>query len=1839
MSKNNLILRNLKSSIKSSILILFFLSFISALWVEYDYSRQYGEYSAENAVKRSSYSLNLETGKNVAYYMRVTVIPRDEFETPVLCFSSTDNNCRDDIEAIGRSTNKEPAVLYLKNEQFFTDGHELHILVTCVEDRCGYLLKFEGLQSAEIDTKTSYSYLVTNANKEMRFEVYGQTPGKSFLTIGIEGSKSAQISVDEIDINPYSIDNGKIVTIPVEEENNTTKKICTFYVKSATDGDYITLNTHLVDNNKAPDNLLYPNGPVVMGLLDKKLDLTEECFPMSSLLSEKYKTINKYYLMAKIHSKYALFWLANEKDEYMDVTDTEISDGYLTFLIENEGQMRSVCFEFSYRQSVDMDYVAYSLFIIEPVRLESVYNFYQPQYKDQIYRRMIPKGSYAVYHPNGLVLSDKRINYNLYTRKGVTETYVTECSEFPNCLYQKGDLNVKERLNVLNKMASYNKDLSRAYSALNSRKLVMVVFCNDDGNDKKGYCEVESSIFTSGSTITLVENEEFSKFVLEGEKGSFRLDFKGGVELRRLSIDIMVYSGDVRFNVNAPSIPDDEDTDDFSSYKYYLSNKIYYHYNLARTSINDITIDYVAEHNSYFTIKYDYNLFLTIQTRENIRSGESYLVEIDPTSRNKTKTIFLENTRYKKETPYLANFFSLNCDFKVTRRGKEISFFDGYAQELLLSDSEGYQSDFYEYRIDILEADLSNYNHKMCMLYVAGYETSEEDFKTEIVVAENINQQIIFNEDFKSVRFLYPHADPNKDLAVYVNVIDQGFYSVRIFLNNEEDVAFRYYIISRSQMLNLPSTELKTICEDGSLCNIILEANFTGSLENMPTPDPMIEITFRQLKNFPSYLQKSHAKKDFTAGDNFYYLYTEIGKNEVGEVSINFLRDFGNVWGKVVRKDQTIPDEEANWRGMYRMPSEDWEDSLTFNRYTKQFEMNLEDTQDCIEGCYLLLSIQVSQIGDYVNDYKFYPFSIIAKVTPNTQAYTDIPKVVIQVNEYIVGNVEVSENERISQFYEVWLPHDANAVYFDWQSKVAGLYVNLGGTRPTTKNADFKLLPPGRDSILPIYKYEIIDKAETKKVQIPNKDSLQDINLVIGVWTDKTDSVDTEIYSLRVHLPIDDKQQNFDIIEVNTDQKILCKPEYLNDDQYRCLFMVTYDDEDVNLNMPLLVHASSVNQSAITHIYGSYIERHVFDELKLDELKSQIPTSQSAQYSTLASGVDYIYTRLVPGRIKYYFFVNAISNFDDEIMIITSLPMYNVISDTDYEFYPNPSSEQLLSVPEDKLRLRFFTRSSLIVNFVTLGGEAEIIWDNHPSTVYNLRGKGDRLTLTSGSRLNSITITKRKTENNQLSADEDPGFVFYVTYNIRDGETNFDEIQYGQSLEIGYRDTHLPVYLYSKVGSSVTDLNIAVTFKDSDIDLGGVYASSPLIVRAGLAKENTVYKSKESSELAPSFGKTIIGAYDPAIKTAQVFLNEETVRSYSIREEDNPTLYISIEESGYVPSEKYEKFNIEAQMTKINSGIVPSEKNFNYGRYYGYFTNYYRLRIDKSKPLMMIELAFNSEYLDFSINEGILRDNKTDLIKSTKKGNGKVFIIIKNPENREFVYLNIFRKQRGSQVPDNRLCNYVFKYINVEKEEEFTDYKIVKNNNVLDVKEEKNPLDNNVTITCTFNRIDIDKEKANITYFFKVVENSTHVYGESYETIAVMESPYYTVYQRNPQDQSDKITLVAKGDLSNWCYLQIVAQIQQDTILDYVAYKGIKNIRKPKNGNNSNSNGNVTLFVIIMVILLALIVGLGIIVFIFQQRNKSLINQVKHVSFQQQNQNAAGPTADPDLLLKKGQPE
>ena len=1193
----------------------------------------------------------------------------------------------------------------------------------------------------------------------------------------------------------------------------------------------------------------------------------------------------------------------------------------------------------------------------------------------------------------------------------------------------------------------------------------------------------------------------------------------------------MIFSGDVSFNLKG-----NEKYQQLNYHKYYLSNKVLFYFDLAQSSSEYFEIEFVATLNSFFTIQYSFDLNEPNQDEEIVQAGENYLVQIDPTSFGRKKTVHLQNLRYKKGKPFLANFFALNCDFEVKRNGAKIDFFDGYAQEVLTLSDDEYKKENYDYEISITEPDLSNYNHKMCMLYVGGIE-SEEDYQKEIIVGENINQQIIFENGFNKVRFLYPQADVDKDIAIYVNVIDQAIYQMKIFLNIENE-PIQTNKITRTQIFYISKSSLKDICINNQLCSVIVQVEYIGELIKT---NPMIEITIRYIKNIPSYIQKGRAKRDFTCGDNFYYLYTDIGKNEEGEVLVDFLRDFGDVWGKIVRKDQTFIEEEANWRGIYRMPSKEWEDSLEYNKYIKKLIIRTENTADCIEGCYLLISLKISEIGEYVDDSKFYPFSILIKISQNNRAYTDIPKIVLQVDEYIIGNIDISNNERISQFYEVWLPHDSPRVDFDWQSGVAGLYINLGGNRPTTKNSHFVLNPPGRDSIISLTKEDIIKKAGEKNIKLPNKNSIQDLNLVIGVWTDKTSAAETEIYSLRVH-EIAENNDKLDIIEVKSDKKIICKQHHLADNNYRCLFMITYDNDDSVQDTPFFGHASSVDISSMTYMYASFVDRDLFDELNNDGLKKEIPTEETSTYNSKFDGVDYIYVRKLD--VKKYLFVNVITESSEDIIFIPSMPLCNFISYDMFEYYPTPGKEQLLSVALDKLRLQFATEKSILVNIVTLYGEAEVWWKNDPSTIFSLRGRGDRLTLSSGNEADQLIIQKKVYEKEDENRDENknlkekmenPGFLFYISYYIKELQ-NYDEVIYGKSLEFAYKDADLPVVLYSKLGNVTSDLNVAVTFKDLQLDNNGTYSYSPLSVSASLIKENAIYKAKKDPELAPSIDRLILGSYDAAIKTAQVMVSKEIINKYNLKPIDKPTLYLSIEKNKNVNPKIYEKFSVEVQFSKANEGVIPTEKVYHYGQL-GNQTRitYYKLRIDRQKTFMIIIISFNSDYISYYVTDTLNNQRKNVTFNQTKKERGKIMITLSTEKiTREYLYLVFYKNERH----ENYLYNYVFKYLNARNVEDYVDYKIEKSEE-LNYKEyinKKNPSES--TIECAFHKIDIDKSKANITYFFKIVKADSYLAGEKSDNIAVMESPFYTVYQRNPKDNNGIILLTAKGDLEDGLFFK-----------------------------------------------------------------------------------------------------
>ena len=214
---------------------------------------------------------------------------------------------------------------------------------------------------------------------------------------------------------------------------------------------------------------------------------------------------------------------------------------------------------------------------------------------------------------------------------------------------------------------------------------------------------------------------------------------------------------------------------------------------------------------------------------------------------------------------------------------------------------------------------------------------------------------------------------------------------------------------------------------------------------------------------------------------------------------------------------------------------------------------------------------------------------------------------------------------------------------------------------------------------------------------------------------------------------------------------------------------------------------------------------------------------------------------------------------------------------------------------------------------------------------------------------------------------------------------------------------------------------------------------------------------------------------------------------------------------------------------------------------------------------MRVQVALNSDQLDFTISKSISSlTNDTFPYMDKKKERGKVIVTFESPKDKDTIYLNFFRKDDDKN--DERLSNYAFKYINADMESEFIDY-TMKNKNLLVSIE-----NNNTTIKCTFDEVEVNADNYEITYFLKVIENKSLIYGEDMNTIAVTESPSLIYYHKNPiplDGDPDKISITAQKDYSskyafeNYAYINVIAQIQQKNIIEYVAYNGIMKIRPP----------------------------------------------------------------------------
>ena len=169
--------------------ILLFLCLIPFIYAEI----KKAEYTQKNGDRIQTIQLVCDT--RLPFYIKVKLTPGENTITPHLCVSNTDSNCKDNRITFGNGVVGGSSSVFVRREQIDEDGEGLFALVTCEEEKCSYTVTFEGGQAAEIDVNSVFSYVVSKENRNMKFQVMGDAHEGSYLTIGIEGSSSAELDM------------------------------------------------------------------------------------------------------------------------------------------------------------------------------------------------------------------------------------------------------------------------------------------------------------------------------------------------------------------------------------------------------------------------------------------------------------------------------------------------------------------------------------------------------------------------------------------------------------------------------------------------------------------------------------------------------------------------------------------------------------------------------------------------------------------------------------------------------------------------------------------------------------------------------------------------------------------------------------------------------------------------------------------------------------------------------------------------------------------------------------------------------------------------------------------------------------------------------------------------------------------------------------------------------------------------------------------------------------------------------------------------------------------------------------------------------------------------------------------------------------------------------------------------------------------------------------------------------------------------------------------------------------------------------------------------------------
>ena len=801
--------------------------------------------------------------------------------------------------------------------------------------------------------------------------------------------------------------------------------------------------------------------------------------------------------------------------------------------------------------------------------------------------------------------------------------------------------------------------------------------------------------------------------------------------------------------------------------------------------------------------------------------------------------------------------------------------------------------------------------------------------------------------------------------------------------------------------------------------------------------------------------------------------------------------------------------------------------------------------------------------------------------------------ITIEPDHFVSGNI-IDNNIK---YYNInILLNDSDKVYFDYQSEYGCLYAFFDEKiiyNPS--KSDFIFCSEGINKIFELSKKEVMNKI--------NRTEINDINMYIGVGHNKSEINKKEYqYSMKVSY----SKPNINIFEINSDHTILCKTEKFNE-SYFCLFSIVYNKSDNGINISneknLIIYPKSQIESIKLNIYSDFMNKDYYDEWNSNYLIKNIPNINST-YTNYYSQQEFIFIKATNEDKYIYICIES----DKEVTIEMhshylykneeiKLPKMNEIQF--YNIHPNKKKISFDFSPLKKYNLD----KDIIISLVTLNGKASIYFENGESKKFITDTKENKLFLNLNNQNINYNLTINNLEyiqqNNNNENEDNLGYIFYIKFWIKNNK-NMNEFTYSKSFKLSYDNINFPIILYSQIPNIYSPINLNLHFYNiSDLD-SYIMNDDIFNIEISILSTDEIYKLKRDVSFISNIN-SIKGKFDSVLFVSNIYLSTEDMEKFNVKE--NPWIYIKISGKRDV---KLTKLILGSSISQINSLIYPSERIYHYGEIHNEKKIVYKLSGNKKLHLMRIEISFNSNSIGYSVkrinSDNNYMSNDTDLsfVKEiTYNGRGLLTIYI---EKGEDIYLTIFKSNIN-----NKLTNYVFKYINAEKIEDFNDYHIL--NDALTFKERE--------LSISAQNINKLADSSIFECFIKIIDKYNYIENEIIKTIAITQSIGNSNIKGFVQDDLLLFNINYGINTMNFYSNVYCKIIGENYDIDYLSYNGLINDESKGSEPSTSDNSTVIIIIITITALIILIIIMSFICKIYKRKNiRELLNQDRNVLYE-----------------------